>query len=320
MELLNTRISNQSTLISRLRFRHLALLVALDDLRNLHQAALAVNITQPSASKMLADIEEAFGFQLFERHARGMEPSALGAEALAYARQSLADLGRFAEGLEVKRRGGHGQLLVGAIMGAAPDILARAVADLKVERPLLNVRILGETSDQVLDLLHRREIELAVGRFTNPLQHNEFDFSALANEAMLLVVRAGHPLTVQASVDLGQITVWPWVIQPITSPARLLLEEEFQRAQLSSPTNIVECASIFATLQLLQNSEAIAMLPESVVRDYLKASVLATLPIEIGKALTGFGLLVRKGKTLSEPAQRFAVLLRKYSHATTLPL
>ena len=313
MESINFRALTQSTLISRLRFRHLALLVALDDLRNLHQAALAVNITQPSASKMLADIEDAFSFQLFERHARGMDPTALGAEALAYARQSLADLGRFAEGLEVKRRGGHGQLLVGAIMGAAPDILARAVAELKVERPLLNVRILGETSDQVLDLLHRREIELAVGRFTTPLQHNEFDFSALANEAMLLVVRAGHPLTVQPSVDLSQITLWPWVVQPITSPARLLLEEEFQTAKLSSPVNLVECSSIFATLQLLQNSEAIAMLPESVVRDYLKAGVLAALPVEIGKALTGFGLLVRKDKSLSEPAQRFAVLLRKYS-------
>ena len=71
---------------------------------------------------------------------------------------------------------------------------------------------------------------------------------------------------------------WPWILQPITSPARALFEEELAHAGLASPTNIVECASIFATLQLLQNCDAIAMLPESVVRDYLRARLLTAGP------------------------------------------
>ena len=78
-------------LVNRLKFKHLALLVALDDARNLHQAADAINVAQPSASRMLADIEEAFGFLLFERNARGMQPTPLGTAALAYARRSLAE-------------------------------------------------------------------------------------------------------------------------------------------------------------------------------------------------------------------------------------
>jgi LysR substrate binding domain. len=73
-------------------------------------------------------------------------------------------------------------LTVGAIMGAAPDLLAMAVAALKTESPLLNVRILGETSDQVVQLLHRREVDLALGRLTSPLQHNDFSFEPLARE------------------------------------------------------------------------------------------------------------------------------------------
>ncbi|WP_250529413.1 LysR family transcriptional regulator [Caballeronia sp. ATUFL_F1_KS4A] len=300
-------------LVNRLKFKHLALLVALDDARNLHQAADAINVAQPSASRMLADIEEAFGFLLFERNARGMQPTPLGTAALAYARRSLADLTRFADDLDAKRRGGHGQLTVGAIMGAAPDVLAMAVTELKSERPLLNVRILGETSDQVVQLLHRREVDLALGRLTTPLQHNDFDFEPLAREAMRLVVRAEHPLADKASLELQTLVGWPWILQPITSPARGLFEDELARAGLTTPADIVECASIFATLQLLQNSEAVAMLPESVVRDYLRAQLLIELPIEIGKSLSGFGLLRRKFETLSEPAEYFIALLRKYS-------
>ncbi|TKC92452.1 LysR family transcriptional regulator [Trinickia terrae] len=303
-------------LVNRLKFKHLALLVALDDMRNLHQAAEAINVAQPSASRMLGDIEEAFGFLLFERNSRGMQPTPLGVVALAYARRSLADLQRFAEGLEVRRKGGHGQLAVAAIMGAAPDLLAMAIADLKAERPLLNVRILGETSDQVLQLLHRREVDLALGRFTNALQHNDFDFEPLARESLMLVVRSVHPLASGAAApaaSLADLLGWPWVVQPLASPARQLFEEELARAQLASPANLVECASIFATLQLLQNTDAVAMLPESVVRDYLRAKLLVALPIDIGESLEGFGLLVRKEEPLSEPAVRFVELLRQYS-------
>ncbi|MFL9875488.1 LysR family transcriptional regulator [Paraburkholderia megapolitana] len=300
-------------LVNRLKFKHLALLVALDDTRNVHQAADAINVAQPSASRMLGDIEEAFGFLLFERNARGMQPTPLGVVTLAYARRALAELTRFAEDLDVKRRGGHGQLTVGAIMGAAPDLLAMAVASLKTERPLLNVRILGETSDQVVQLLHRREVDLALGRLTSPLQHNDFSFEPLAREPLVLVVRVRHPLISRSSVVLHELMDWPWVAQPITSPARVLFEEELARAGLATPVNLTECASIFATLQLLENFDAIAMLPESVVRDHVRGKLLVALPIEIGKSLPGFGILTRKGEPLAEPAEHFVGLLRRFS-------
>jgi len=300
-------------LVNRLKFKHLALLVALDDARNLHQAADAVNVAQPSASRMLGDIEEAFGFMLFERNARGMQPTPLGVVTLAYARRALAELTRFAEDLEVKRKGGHGQLTVGAIMGAAPDLLAMAVAALKTERPLLNVRILGETSDQVVQLLHRREVDLALGRLTTPLQHNDFSFEPLARETLLLVVRTVHPLAQRASITLRELIDWPWVAQPVTSPARVLFEEELARAGLATPVNLTECASIFATLQLLENYDAVAMLPESVVRDHVRGKLLVALPVEIGKSLAGFGILTRKEEPLAEPALHFIELLRNVS-------
>jgi DNA-binding transcriptional LysR family regulator len=295
-------------LVNRLRFKHLALLVALDDTRNVHQAADAINVAQPSGSRMLSDIEEAFGFRLFERNARGMQPTALGVVTLAYARRALADLTRFAEDLDVKRRGGHGQLTVGAIMGAAPDLLAQAVAMLKTERPLLNVRILGETSDQVVQLLHRREVDLALGRLTTPLQHNDFSFEPLAREPLVLVVRSQHPLARRERATLAELMNWPWVVQPITSPAR-----ELARAGLGTPVNLTESASIFATLQLLESFDAVAMLPESVVRDHVRGRLLSILPIEIGKSLPGFGVLTRKGEPLAEPAEHFVGLLRRFS-------
>ena len=306
-------------LINRLRLKHWALLAALAETRTLHEAATRISVTQPSATKMLADIEQAFQFPLFERHSRGLRPTSLGEEVVGYARQSQASLARFIEGLEVKRRGGHGQLVIGAIMGAAPDLVARAVAQIKQQRPLLNIRMVGETSDQISTSLERHDVELAVGRFSSLLQHNLFDFTPLSNEVMQVVVRRGHALVRQKKLPLAALMDWPWILQPVTSPARHLLEEEFARARLSTPANIIECASVFATLQLLQTSDAVAALPESVVRDHVKAGLLRALPIPIGSDLKGFGILTRKGEPLSEIAATFVSLLHQFAEPVPGP-
>lgn len=305
----------KSTLANRLRFKQLALLVALDDTRNLHQAAEQMNIAQPSASRMLAEIEVTFGFRLFERKARGMLPTSLGGTVLGYARRALADLERMADDLEAKRDGGYGQLTIGAIMGAVPDLLAMAVAEVKASRPLLNIRILGETSDQVLELLERREVDFALARLTSPLQHNAFDFEPLARETLLLVVRSAHPLVDAPSVSFGALLDAPWVAQPITSPARLIFEDELARRKLSTPRNLTECTSIFATLQLLQHSDCVAMLPESVVRDHLRTGLLEALPVVVGESLQDFGLLLRKDEALNESADFFVTRLRALAAA-----
>lgn len=306
-------------LVNRLKLKHWSLLSALGETPTLHVAATRISVTQPSATKMLADIENAFGFALFERHSRGMRATALGSEVVAYARRTQAGLDRFLEDLETKRRGGYGHLVVGAIMGAAPDLVAQAVAEIKRERPRLNVRILGETSDQISLLLERHEIELAVGRFTEPLQHNKFDFAPLSDEPMRVVVRMGHALARRRKVDWPELVRWPWVLQTLASPARLLLEEEFARAGVATPDDVIECTSIFATLQLVQAGDAVAMLPESVVRDHVKASLLQTLPIAVGQGMKAFGVLTRKDEALSEVAATFVEALKRRARAKTGP-
>jgi DNA-binding transcriptional LysR family regulator len=307
-----TLMQSTRQLLSRLRFKQLALLVALDDHRNLHRAASAVHLAQPSATKLIHDLEFLFGFKLFERLPRGMEPTELGGEVVRFARHLLTDLARFTQDLDQKRQGGYGQLMVGAIMGAAPDVVAHAVADMKRLRPLLVVRLLGETSDEILNLLTQRKIDLAVSRFSHILQHNDFDYEVLGNELLCVVARKEHPLTRLTRMTLRSLSHRPWILQPLTSPSRQIMEQEFGQAGMRTPADIVECNSIFATIQLVQKSDAVTVLPESVVRDYLDAGLLARLPLTVGRNLPDFGILTRRGESLGGAAQEFIRTLRRY--------
>jgi DNA-binding transcriptional LysR family regulator len=299
-------------LMARLRFRQLALLASIGQHGNLHHAAEAMHLAQPSATKVVHDLEQLFNIRLFERLPRGMHPTDLGVEVLDFARRMLAELERFAQDLETKRKGGYGQLVIGAIMGAAPDFVARATAEMKQRRPLLAIRLMGETSDEIIDLLLEHKIDLAVGRFSNLLQHNAIDFEALGNEVLFIVARKGHPLRRVRRLRMQTLRECAWILQPLTSPARQVIEQEFGQAGMRTPANLVECTSIFATLQLLQKSDAVSLLPESVVRDHLFAGLLIRLPVTVGKSLPGFGILTRRGEPLSPTAAEFGESLRRY--------
>src|SRR5437868_4393458 len=65
-------MADPARLLARLRFRHLQMLVVLDDTGGIRRAAERLNLTQPAISKSLSELEEAFGFLLFERTRRGL--------------------------------------------------------------------------------------------------------------------------------------------------------------------------------------------------------------------------------------------------------
>ncbi|WP_228143443.1 LysR family transcriptional regulator, partial [Acinetobacter radioresistens] len=300
-----------AALLNRLRYKHLLLIALLDEHRNLHQVARALNMSQPAATRMLREIEATFECRLFERTTRGVQPTRLGEVLIEFAHGALNRLNRCAESLHRHQLGDQGQLVLGAIMGAAPDLVAEAVIEMKRQRPLLQVRLLGETSDQLVELLAQNKIDIAIARYVTALQHNQFDFESLGNETMLAVVRHDHPLADEATLSLATLLeVWPWILQPLESPARQVLEKEFELAGLMSPRDIIECGSIFAALQLVQRSDGVLVMPESVLRDYLAIGLIKALPISVGKTLSPFGILTRKNEALSEPVRHLCTILR----------
>ena len=299
-------------LFNRLRYKHLLMLATLAGTLNLHRAAEALHMSQPATTRMLQEVEEAFGCVLFERQARGLKVTALGMEIVEFARRALNGLDRCAEDLDARRSGGYGHLAIGAIMGALPDLVVRAIAASKARQPGLQLRILGDTSDQLTELLEQERIDVAIARFTQQADLGRFVFEPLGNEHLAVVVRTGHPLTGRAAPDLAELVAeWPWILQPEASPARVALEAAFAQRQLPPPADVIECGSVFAMLQLVQITDAILVLTEAVVRDHLRTGLMVSLDLEITEPLTPFGILLRAGQVPSAALEGFLTLLRR---------
>jgi DNA-binding transcriptional LysR family regulator len=302
------------SLFRRLRYKHLLMLVTLGSTQNLHRAAVAMSMSQPATTRMLQEIEESFGCELFERQSRGIVPNALGEEVIRFAQTALNQLNRCAEDIAEKSQGGYGNLAIGTIMGAAPDLVVVSVAEMKKSYPRLRLRIMGDTSDQLIQLLDQGVIDLAVARRNIDNDRSRFDFEPLGNEKQIIVVHHSHPLAKNKALEMSDlIRNWPWILQPPTSPARIALEQSLERDMLPSPIDVIECSSVFAMLQLVQMTDALLYLSESVLKDYLRTGLVVALPIEVNEKMTPYGILTRRGTPITREMQHFTELLRRHA-------
>ena len=115
---------------AKLRLRHIELLDALGDTLNIHRAAPRINLSQPSTSKLLQEIEEIYGTRLFDRLPRGLRATTAGEAAIraALGRQAANHLGV---------RTADEQRRVGDIQAARGRIIFGA------ERALVDVELAG---------------------------------------------------------------------------------------------------------------------------------------------------------------------------------
>src|SRR5690606_40256176 len=83
-----------------LKPRHITLLLSLERTQHLVRTAEALNMSQPAASKSLAQLEEQIGQTLFERTGTGTRPTAIGELVIAHAKNLAGAADRLANDLK----------------------------------------------------------------------------------------------------------------------------------------------------------------------------------------------------------------------------
>jgi DNA-binding transcriptional LysR family regulator len=298
-----------TALLMRLRTRQMLLLEALGRERNLGRAAAALGMSQPAATKLLQQAEDTLGVPLFTRLARGMEPTATGEVLVRFARQALVDFGVAREQMAALRSGLRGKLRLGTVPGALPQLLAPALAAYKKQHPRVAVSVLVETSDVMLDLLARGDVDLVLGRPTEGHYEDELEIRPLLAEPQVVVLRSGHPLLKKAKPKLEDLVRWPWVLQPPGSPQRSRFEAALRTAGVHARLDITETASTVATTALLEASDMAAIMPASLAAHYARLGVLRVLELQLPLQVPSIHLITRKQRELTPAAASFVQVL-----------
>lgn len=300
-----------STILLRLRAKHLLVLVVLGRVDSMRAAADELNLTQPAVTKIIQDIEDMLDVTLFERRSTGIVPTPICHAVMAFANNAVSDVERFAGLITNLKLGGYGSLALGTMMAGMQSIVPQALGELKKKQPLMTIHLLAATSDKLLEALQQRTIEIAVGRLTDPRHSAAFEFEPLANENIWVFVRKGHELTRRKSVSLVDLYNESWVLQPPRSPLRQMLQASFADVGIGELPNWIETVSIYSTLKIIQHTDMVAALPSPIVQEGIDAGNFVRVPLELSRHLGAFGIVSRRGEKLTENAELFACALRE---------
>jgi len=300
-----------SQLLNRLRMRQVALLLSIEELGTLHAASATLGMTQPAATKMLHELEDALGQALFDRIGRGLQLNDAGRCVLAHFHGMQGTITALSRELKAIRQGSAGKLFIGSIMAASPAFLTQALIRLKAQYPLLAVEITVATSDRLLELLQQGALDLVIGRLTSA-SPDDYIFSPIAQEPLSVVVARDHPLAGKSRVKFAALLAYPWILQPRGSPMRDVMEQEFKTHQAPLPKGLIETASILTTTNLISQTRMVAVIPQSIATRYEHHGLLAIVPYALSHQLEAFGSILRRDRPPNRSAAALMALLQEH--------
>lgn len=190
------------------------------------RAAEALDLSQPSVSVQVHQLERALGAYLFYQIGRRLQLTEEGKVLLRYADQifALEDKAERAvreiSGLE------RGHLVVGASSTIGIYMLPPILSEFHQRYPGVEVSLEIGTTDQVRDRMLDNELDVAfVSRaIDDPL----LESAAYSTDQLVVIGPPGHPFSERSLLTIDELTEEPFVVREKGSATRHLMEERLQ--------------------------------------------------------------------------------------------
>ncbi|WP_033366538.1 LysR family transcriptional regulator [Bordetella sp. FB-8] len=307
-----TQLGNIESIVSRLRFRHMRVLIALHEAGSMHRAADDLSMTQPGVTKTLHEIESALGATLFERSTRGVQATAIGQRVVRYAHILYAELNQMSAEIRAVEAGQGSVVSLGAVAGAMPGIVVRAVTRVRQAHHRLMVCVKEGTSEALLADLGQGALDLAICRTSVSAHRDIFDSTPLGEEYVTVVAGPNSPLTKRPVTQLAELAAYRWIVFPSSMPLRRLLERELMEEGLDMPLYPIETASTFVTVLMLDEDPClVGLVSRETAEFFARRGMLVILPIEIKARTEPYELVMRKGYPLTPPMRLLVEELRR---------
>ena len=195
----------------RFTLRQLEYFVAVGEAGSIAKAAETVNVSPPSISASIAQLEAEFGIQLFVRkHSHGLSLTSGGRVFLQEANRLLADAAALHDVASDISSHVRGPLAIGCLLTFSQIVLPELRRNFEELHPDVRIRQFERHQGQLLEMLQRGEIDLAL---TYDLElSRDFAFEPLLSLQAYVMLPEGHRLTEKASVTPEELAELPMVL------------------------------------------------------------------------------------------------------------
>lgn len=297
-----------------LKLSHLRLLAALERSGQISAAAAQLAISQPAASRLMAEAERIVGAVLHQRLPRGVALTEAGLHIAAGAQRMLSELDGIDREIVEIEGGRRGLVSIGAVTGAALEHVLPVLRQMRVTQPRINANVVVDTSDKLAPLLLAEELDFYIGRIPAALDASAFLADPIGPEPVSLIVREGHPLLRDRAPTLARCVEFDWVLQPQGGLMRQTVETYLMARRIPLPARVISTSSTLMTLALIAQSNAVAPIARAAATFFSDREGLggriASLPLAADLAVTPYSLLCAAHRPLGPTARLVHAQLR----------
>lgn len=288
-----------------LKFRQLQYFLAVAELEHFTQAAERLNVTQPTLSHQIADLEAQLGTPLFDRIGKSVRLTEAGKLFRGFAEASLLQIaaGRAAlselQGLE------RGALRIGVSQSFVRRLLPPLLGKFAQQHPGITIDVREMPALSIETGLAKGDLDLGVAYAPAILPETELE--PLFEERLLLVVGHDHPMAGRGQIRLAELDRLPLVLFAPEYTTRIMLDSLLAEAG-AAPHVVAESNSVSVLVGMAEATDIGTIVLESALSHQEDFAIVAlTDPVP-----TRTSALLWSGQHFrSAAARRFAEMVRE---------
>lgn len=264
-------------------FRQIQIIEAIARHRSIGQAAEFLHVSQPVVTRVLKQVEEILGVQLFDRTPYGVMPTIYVEPILKRAQSIQAAMRETERELSKLRAHENDRVRIGAGIHTIEIWGNRALASLVLQNPDLKISLEHYDWNDLIGHLVAGQIDYAVSEISELTDRSDITIEHLTDLDLHFVCNISHPLASGAVPDIGEISRYPMVGNKMVCRLAERFRHHIGRlGEYDYETGGIHAAIRVPTLNAIKHvlmaSDAIALMPQESVRAELAARTLVALP------------------------------------------
>jgi len=282
---------------------------------SLRAASRELELSQPSISKSIQQLEGTLGAPLFERNIKGVSLTPFGEIFLTRGRAAINELHRAQEEIHQLRGVKGGQ--VSAALTGIPlmTLLPAALRRFRRLFPDANVRVVERRHETTLVDIREGTLDFAV--MPSSTLPDGLSAEVILRDQNVVIGRRGHPL--RAVSSLRELLGAEWVVTRRQGDQAAEFEANFLLQNLPAPKIAVHCESVVGVISLIANSELLGYLPRRWVTASISRDLLEEIPAGAPVEATPICLVRKAGMPLTPAAHAFASAITLEAEAVASP-
>lgn len=260
-----------------MNLQQLQTFVVVSEHESIRSAARALNISQPTVTRTMRELEKSVGAPLLHRGNKGVELTVFGLALLRRTHLILEEARRAQDELDQMQDGSGGVLNVAITSTTAVSVFPKALLAFRNLMPRVELAVSEASHSHVQQRLETERVDLMMLTEIEGEQADDLHRTRLFSTQLHVVGRADHPLRHVAS--LSDLRDALWLVAGPGYPSTEHLKCIYRLCNVPPPHDVISCQSLVVALSIMKYSDALAIFSSEILRSSL-----------VGQTLVSFGV------------------------------